>query len=88
MDTLVSIRVFCAVAEFKSFTAAAQRLGMSAAMTSKHVMRLEERLSTRLLNRTSRHVSLTEAGSRYLEQARPMVDRTAKIAEAIKTVRE
>jgi DNA-binding transcriptional LysR family regulator len=83
MDTLVSIRVFCAVAEFRSFTAAAQRLGMSAAMTSKHVMRLEERLSTRLLNRTSRHVSLTEAGSLYLEQARPMVDGLDELEAAV-----
>jgi Bacterial regulatory helix-turn-helix protein, lysR family len=44
MGTLVSIRVFCTVAELKSFTAAAERLGLSTAMTSKHVMRLEERL--------------------------------------------
>ena len=63
MDTLVSIRVFCTVAELKSFTAAAERLGVSPAMTSKHVMHLEERLSARLLNRTSRHVSLTESGA-------------------------
>ena len=74
MDTLVSIRVFCTVAELKSFTAAAKRLGVSPAMTSKHVMRLEERLSARLLNRTSRHVSLTESGALYFEQARQMVD--------------
>lgn len=74
MDSLMGIRVFCTVAELKSFTAAGERLGLSPAMTSKHVMRLEERLSTRLLNRTSRHVSLTEAGTRYFEQARQMVD--------------
>ena len=83
MDTLVSIRVFCTVAELKSFTAAAERLGMSPAMTSKHVMRLEERLSARLLNRTSRHVSLTETGALYFEQARQMVDGLDEMEAAV-----
>lgn len=83
MDTLVSIRVFCTVAELKSFTAAAERLGVSPAMTSKHVMHLEERLSARLLNRTSRHVSLTETGALYLEQARQMVDGLDELEAAV-----
>ncbi|WP_426420398.1 LysR family transcriptional regulator [Bradyrhizobium genosp. A] len=74
MDTLMNIRVFCAVSELKSFTAAAERLGMSPAMASKHVMHLEARLAVRLLNRTSRHVSLTETGALYFEQARQMLD--------------
>ncbi|BAM91173.1 LysR family transcriptional regulator [Bradyrhizobium oligotrophicum S58] len=74
MDTLVSIRVFCQVAELKSFAAAADRLGLSPAMASKHVMQLEQRLSTRLLNRTSRRVGLTEAGAVYFEQVRQMLD--------------
>ncbi|MGJ4968076.1 MULTISPECIES: LysR family transcriptional regulator [unclassified Bradyrhizobium] len=74
MDTLVSIRVFCQVAELKSFAAAADRLGLSAAMASKHVMQLEQRLSTRLLNRTSRRVGLTEAGQVYFDQVRPMLE--------------
>src|SRR5215469_13218989 len=83
MDTLVSIRVFCTVAELKSFSAAAERLGISPAMTSKHVMRLEERLSARLLNRTSRHVSLTETGALYFEQARQMVDGLDEMEAAV-----
>jgi len=83
MDTLMSIRVFCAVAELKSFTAAAERLGVSPAMTSKHVMHLEERLSARLLNRTSRHVSLTETGALYFEQARQMVDGLDELEGAV-----
>ncbi len=73
MDTLVSIRVFCLVAEMKSFAAAADRLGISPAMASKHVMQLERRLSTRLLNRTSRRVSLSETGALYFDQARQML---------------
>jgi DNA-binding transcriptional LysR family regulator len=83
MDTLMSIRVFCTVAELKSFTAAAERLGVSPAMASKHVMHLEERLSARLLNRTSRHVSLTETGALYREQARQMVDGLDELEAAV-----
>ncbi|XUM20032.1 LysR family transcriptional regulator [Bradyrhizobium oligotrophicum S58] len=82
MDTLVSIRVFCQVAELKSFAAAAERLGLSPAMASKHVMQLEQRLSTRLLNRTSRRVGLTEAGTVYFEQVRQMLD-TLEEVEAV-----
>ncbi len=74
MDQLFGIKVFCTVVELKSFTAAAQRLDISPTMTSKHVMQLERRLGTRLLNRTSRHMSLTEAGSAYFEHARRMLE--------------
>lgn len=74
MDTLISMRVFRQVVELGSFTGAAERLKMSTAMTSKHVMHLERRLGTRLLNRSSRHLSLTEAGSLYLDQCRDMLD--------------
>jgi DNA-binding transcriptional LysR family regulator len=74
MDQLVGIRVFCTVVELKSFIAAAERLDMSATMVSKHVKQLERRLTTRLLNRTSRHLSLTEAGSAYFEHSRRMLE--------------
>jgi DNA-binding transcriptional LysR family regulator len=74
MDTLKSMQVFRAVAELKSFASAARKLDMSGAMATKHVMHLERRLNTRLLNRTSRHVSLTESGTVYLEQTRRMLD--------------
>jgi DNA-binding transcriptional LysR family regulator len=82
VDTLVSIRVFCQVAELKSFVAAADRLSLSPAMASKHVMQLEQRLSTRLLNRTSRRVGLTEAGQVYFDQVRPMLEQLDE-AEAV-----
>lgn len=74
MDTLVSLRVFAAVAEAKSFVAAADRLGLSAAMTSKHVQHIEARVGARLLNRTSRSVSLTEAGAVYLDRVRTLIE--------------
>ena len=86
MDTLTSLRVFCAVAELKSFTAAAERLGLSPAMASKHVMHLEKRLGTRLLNRTSRHVSVTETGTLYFSQARQTIDELDEVEAAVSNV--
>lgn len=86
MDTLISLRVFCAVAELKSFTAAADRLGLSPAMASKHVIHLEKRLGTRLLNRTSRHVSVTESGLLYVNQARQMLDGLDEVEAAVSNV--
>ena len=83
MDTLVSMRVFCLVAELKSFAAAAARLRISAAMASKHVMHLEKRLGTRLLNRTSRRVSLSESGTLYFEQTRQMLESLDEVEAAV-----
>src|SRR4029453_2948818 len=83
MDSLVSMRVFCLVAELKSFATAAQRLRISPAMASKHVMQLEKRLGTRLLNRTSRRVSLSESGALYFEQTRQMLDSLDEVEAAV-----
>jgi len=68
MDTLVSMKVFRHVVEVGSFVGAAQRMEMSAAMASKHVMHLEQQLGARLLNRTTRRVAPTEAGREYYER--------------------
>ncbi|MDR5779168.1 LysR family transcriptional regulator [Caballeronia sp. LZ065] len=74
MDALTSLRVFREVVEAGSFVKAAERLDMSTAMTSKHVANLERQLGVRLLNRTTRHLSLTEAGSVYFEQCSEALD--------------
>lgn len=74
MDTLLSLRVFAAVAEHKSFAAVAAKLNLSPAMTSKHVQHIEARVGARLLNRNNRNVSLTEAGARYLVTVRPLLE--------------
>lgn len=74
MDSLLSLRVFAAVAEAKSFAAVADRMDISAAMTSKHVQHIEAEVGARLLNRTSRSVSLTEAGAIYLSAVRPLLE--------------
>ncbi|WP_137134152.1 LysR family transcriptional regulator [Rhizobium sp. FKY42] len=74
MDALLGLRVFALVAELRSFSAASERLGLSPAMTSKHVQHVEARVGARLLNRTSRSVSLTEAGTRYLATVRTLLE--------------
>lgn len=74
MDTLLGVRVFCTVAELRSFVAAADRLGLSPQMVSKHVMRLEDRLGSRLLNRSTRRVSLTENGLFYYNQSKQLIE--------------
>ncbi|MEN8260765.1 MAG: LysR family transcriptional regulator [Pseudomonadota bacterium] len=68
MDKLTSMRVFTRVAKAGSFAAAARELGISRAMVTKHVMQLENSLGVRLLNRTTRSLSLTEVGASYLER--------------------
>lgn len=74
MDTLLSLRVLAKVAEHKSFSAVAERMGLSPAMTSKHVQHVEARVGARLLNRNSRNVSLTEAGAQYLLTVRSLLE--------------
>jgi DNA-binding transcriptional LysR family regulator len=66
---LQDLAVFAAVAEAEGFSAAARRLGVSKAMVSVAVARLEERLGVRLLQRTTRRLSLTEAGAAALPHA-------------------
>jgi DNA-binding transcriptional LysR family regulator len=68
MDTLQNMRVFVRVVEAGSFTAAAQHLNTTTAYASRAVSDLEAHLRTRLLNRTTRRIALTEAGERYLQR--------------------
>lgn len=74
MDTLISMRVFRQVVESGSFVAASECMQLSTASVSKHVMHIERRLGTRLLNRNSRAVSLTESGGRYYECCKSVLD--------------
>lgn len=67
MDRITSMRVFVRAASAGSLSAAARHLGMSPAMATKHVNALEARLGVKLFHRTTRRLSLTEAGSSYLE---------------------
>src|ERR1700723_4652234 len=69
MDRLTSLTAFVRVVDSGGFSAAGRRLEMSTTMVSNHVRALEERLGARLLNRTTRKVSLTEVGKVYYERA-------------------
>ena len=67
MDRFRSMETFIRVARSGSFTIAAEQLGLSRALVSRHVGSLEARLGVRLLNRTTRSLSLTDEGRSYLE---------------------
>ena len=83
MDTLVSMKVFRQVVEAGSFVAAAERMNMSAAMASKHVMHLEQQLGARLLNRTTRRVAPTEAGREYYERVAQALTELDEAGQAV-----
>ena len=68
MNTLQNMRTFVAVAECGTFSAAARKLRIGVATVSRNVKDLEASLSTRLLNRTTRQVALTDAELRYLRR--------------------
>jgi DNA-binding transcriptional LysR family regulator len=67
---LESVVVFVRVVETKSFAAAAKSLGVSPASVSKHVSRLEDRLGTPLLNRSTHRLNLTEGGAEFFRRCR------------------
>jgi DNA-binding transcriptional LysR family regulator len=73
MDRFASLRAFVAVVNAGSFARAAERLGLSRAMVSKHVQQLEDRLGARLLQRTTRRLSLTEAGKAFHGRAERLI---------------
>lgn len=84
MEDFQAMRAFSRVAELGSFTRAADELGLSRAMVSTHVHRLERRFGLRLLNRTTRKVALTPAGNDYLGHCRRVF---AELAAAEETLR-
>lgn len=79
MDNLAGMIVFARVVEAQSFSEAGRRLGLSPSMVSKHVARLERSLGARLLNRTTRKLSVTEVGGSVYEHC-------ARIAQEVEAV--
>jgi DNA-binding transcriptional LysR family regulator len=75
MDQLQAMRVFTRVVELGSFTLAARRMGMSPAAVTRSISMLESHLNSRLLNRTTRSVALTEHGQEYLEGCREIIQK-------------
>ena len=84
MDRLACMKVFGEVARLQSFSLAAAQLNMSRATVSKHVAWLERALGTQLLLRTTKHVSLTDAGLRVLENGLLLLERYAEIEADVK----
>ncbi|CNH86342.1 LysR-family transcriptional regulatory protein [Yersinia frederiksenii] len=77
LDRLTSMEVFVRAADLGSFAAAATALGLSPQMVARHIEALEQRLGVRLLNRTTRRQSLTDAGSQFLQSCRRILAETA-----------
>lgn len=74
MDRLTSLAVFVSTVEEGSLAAAARRFGLSPAMAGKHVSALETALNARLLHRTTRRLSLTEAGQAYYRHSKRILE--------------
>lgn len=82
MDIVRCMQAFVATVQAGSMSAAAAELGQSPALVGQQIAALEERLGTRLLNRTTRRQSLTDFGTSYVEQCRDILDRIALAEEA------
>src|SRR5687768_11890156 len=81
---LSGMEVFARVVEARSFSGAARRLGVSKSVVSKHITRIEKTLGVRLLNRTTRRLSLSEVGTTFYESCAQIVAQ-AEEAELVAT---
>lgn len=84
MDRLSNMIAFVTVAETGSFAETARRLNLANSVVSKRIKDLEEYLQTRLLQRTTRHVRLTDAGYIYFDHARKLVSELAEVEENLR----
>ncbi|WP_395682428.1 LysR family transcriptional regulator [Inquilinus sp.] len=83
MDRFTTMATFVRVAQLGSLSAAARALGLTQPAVSQQVAALERRLSVRLLNRSTRRLALTEAGERYLAQARRILEAVAEAEDGL-----
>jgi DNA-binding transcriptional LysR family regulator len=83
MDHLTALKVFRTTAATGSFAGAARQMGLSAAAVSKNIAELEAHLKVRLINRTTRQMSLTEAGAAYVERLARILDDLAEADAAL-----
>ncbi len=84
MDRLSNIISFVTVAETKSFAETARRLNLANSVVSKRIKDLEDYLGVRLLQRSTRSVNLTDAGYRYFDHARRLIDELAEVEEQLR----
>jgi DNA-binding transcriptional LysR family regulator len=82
MDKLNNMQVFCRIVELGSFTAVAREMDLSAMMISKYMAQLEESLGVALLNRTTRKISLTEAGEVYYQRSKQLLEDFSELDES------
>lgn len=82
-ESLQGVVVFVRVAESRSFTEAAKHLGISPSGVSKAISRLEDRLGTRLVHRTTRSINLTHDGSAFYESCRTILDELEAAENAV-----
>src|ERR1700730_10198312 len=83
MNQLAAMRIFVRVAECLNFTAAAKDLGVSTAVVTRNIAALEEHLHTRLINRTTRSVSLTAPGKAYWDACIQLLNQLDSVEECI-----
>ncbi|MCL1122171.1 LysR substrate-binding domain-containing protein [Shewanella seohaensis] len=88
MDHFSALPIFVTVVECGSFSAAGQKLGLSKSAISKRITQLEQHLGIQLLQRTTRSLSLTDAGARYFEYIRPAVLLTQEGLDAISELQQ
>lgn len=88
MDKLTGMQTFVKVVELGSFTRAAEALAQSRTMATMHVARLEEGLGVRLLNRTTRRLSLTEPGTAYYERCAALLAEIESLEESLEAMTE
>ena len=88
MDRLATMTTFAKVVKFSSFTAAGEDLGISRALVSRHITDLESHFGVRLINRTTRSVTPTEAGLRYYELCNRVLSEIRSGEETISQIKE
>ena len=88
MERLTALTVFRHAAELGSFAATSRHLGLSPAAVSKNIGELEAHLTVRLFNRTTRRMSLTEAGALYYERIVRVLDDLEEADDALRTTQE
>lgn len=82
MDKLNNMQAFCRIVELGTFAAVAREMDLSAMMISKYMAQLEESLGVALLNRTTRKISLTEAGEVYYHRSKQLLDDFSELDES------
>jgi DNA-binding transcriptional LysR family regulator len=85
MDKFAAMRVFVRIADAGNLSAAGRQLGLSLTSVSRQLMALEEVLATRLVERTTRHVSLTESGRLYYQRAKQILEEIAELERSLTT---